>query len=252
MESNRKINNNDLEINLLDLFIQFKNFWYLIVIGILVGAVTFGAYSIHTIKPLYSASAKVYLRNAANTISLQELQMSQTLTKDYEIIFKRKPNLEKVIEQLSLSIRPEELSRMISINNPEDTRILEISIVTPDPTLSINVVNEFVDAGMETIREIDSQDPYVVERADKSYQINGSVHQNAIVKGAFMGIVLAMGAIVLRFLLSDVIQSVDDVERVLDLPVLALVLEDKSLEYKKNVILPKKKRARMWKIWKKK
>ena len=51
--------------------------------------------------------------------------------------------------------------------------------------------------------------------------------------GAVAGLVITLGYIFLRFVLSDNITSADDLENTLNVPVLAVVLDDPQMDFKK-------------------
>lgn len=224
----------EIEIDLKALILKIKSLWYVLVIGILIGAFVTVVHSTFFTTPMYESSSMIYLRGTSKTISLQDLQLGSELSKDYEIIFKSRPNMEKVIEKLGLDYNSSSLAGMISISNLSDSRILKISVVSPDPNLSRDIANEVVECGMDNIREIDSQEPYVVEKAiAKNNKIGSSTIKMGLI-GAMVGFVVALGLIFIRFILNDNIQSIDDVERVLGLPVLAVVIEDKALNYTKK------------------
>ena len=160
-----KEENQEVEIDLKALFLKIRSLWYVVILGALTGIFVSVLYGKLMTAPMYSASSMVYLRSSSQSISLQDLQLGSELTKDYEIIFKSRPNLENVIADLDLDMSVGQLSGMIAISNPTDTRILQVSVSSEDPDLSASIVNEVVENGMQTVREIDSQEPYVVERA---------------------------------------------------------------------------------------
>ena len=225
--------NEELTIDLKGLLLKVKKYWYFILIGFLVGVligIVFKAFS----TPQYKASSLVYLRNGDSSISLQDLQIGSELTKDYEVIFKSRPNLEKVISKLNLDYTYEELNGMVTINNLTDTRILKVEVVSDDPKISKDIANEVVSYGMDSVREIDSQEPYLVEKAIQNNESISTSLIKLIAIGGLLGIFISLGIIFLRFALSENIQSIEDVERSLNLPVLAVVMEDKGLTYKKR------------------
>ena len=226
-------------IDLLALFLKIKSYWYIVVTGILVGALIAVSYATFFKTSYYESSSMVYIRSSNSTISLQDLQVSATLTNDYEVIFKSRPNLEKVIDNLSLNYSYEQLYSMITTTNPTETRILKISVQSPDPNLSKKIVNEVVKYGMNSIREIDSQEPYLLESAIANPQKIGSSTLKTCAIGAMAGMVVTLGAIFLFFMLNDHISSIDDVERTLGVPVLALVVEDEKLTYAKRKVKKK-------------
>lgn len=225
--------NEELTIDLKGLLLKVKKYWYFILIGFLAGVLLGIMYKAFS-TPQYKASSLVYLRNGDSSISLQDLQIGSELTKDYEVIFKSRPNLEKVISKLNLDYTYEQLNGMVTINNLTDTRILKVEVVSDDPKISKDIANEVVSYGMDSVREIDSQEPYLVEKAiQKNESISISLIK-LIAIGGILGIFASLGIISIRFALSENIQSIEDVERSLNLPVLAVVMEDKGLNYKKR------------------
>lgn len=229
-----KEENQEVEIDLKALFLKIRSLWYVVILGALTGIFVSVLYGKLMTAPMYSASSMVYLRSSSQSISLQDLQLGSELTKDYEIIFKSRPNLENVIADLDLDMSVGQLSGMIAISNPTDTRILQVSVTSEDPDLSASIVNEVVENGMQTVREIDSQEPYVVERAIPNTTNVGTSLLHRAILGGLVGLVIAIGLISLRFILTDSIASVDDVEEVLGIPVLAVVVEDRNLSYAKK------------------
>ena len=225
--------NEELTIDLKGLLLKVKKYWYFILIGFLAGVLLGIMYKAFS-TPQYKASSLVYLRNGDSSISLQDLQIGSELTKDYEIIFKSRPNLEKVISKLNLDYTYEELNGMVTINNLTDTRILKVEVVSDDPKISKDIANEVVSYGMDSVREIDSQEPYLVEKAIQNNESISTSLIKLIAIGGLLGVLIALGIIFLRFTLSENIQSIEDVERSLNLPVLAVVMEDKGLNYKKR------------------
>ena len=229
-----KEENQEVEIDLKALFLKIRSLWYVVILGALTGIFVSVLYGKLMTVPMYSASSMVYLRSSSQSISLQDLQLGSELTKDYEIIFKSRPNLENVIADLDLDMSVGQLSGMIAISNPTDTRILQVSVTSEDPDLSASIVNEVVENGMQTVREIDSQEPYVVERAIPNTTNVGTSLLHRAILGGLVGLIIAIGLISLRFILTDSITSVDDVEEVLGTPVLAVVVEDRNLSYAKK------------------
>lgn len=246
MENKEYLEEQELEIDLVALLLKIKSLWYLVVMGVLLGTFASLMYVGFFKVPYYASTSEVYIRSASKSISLQDLEIGQQLTNDYEIIFKSRPNLEKVIETLNLDMAATSLAGMISINNPEDTRILQVTVTSRDPNLSKDIANEVVNFGMDSIREIDSQEPYLIESAIANNAKVGSSVKTITLIGAMVGAMISMGLIFLKFILSDKIQSVNDVERTLDLPVLTVVSEDKNLSYfkKSNSKKHKKKKHR--------
>lgn len=229
----------EMEIDLMSLFMKIKSLWYVCVIGALVGAIVMVLYTAFLKTPMYSASSQLYLRGTSNSISLQDLQLGSELTKDYEIIFKSRPNMEKVIKKLDLDYTAGTLQSMITIDNPSDTRILRVTVTSADSKEAKDIANCIVEQGMDNIREIDSQEPYLIEKAIENTAPIGSSPLKMTMLGAIAGLIVALGAIFMKFILSDTVRSIDDIEKSIGLPVLAVVVEDKALSYQKKKYMSK-------------
>ncbi|CDD51426.1 capsular polysaccharide biosynthesis protein [Firmicutes bacterium CAG:308] len=226
--------NDEIEIDLRAFFLRLKTKWLTCILGLLLGAVLALGYSIFLVNPEYQSTAMVYLRgNGASSISIQDLQVGTQLTKDYEIIFKSRPVLESTIDELNLDMSTKELSDAISITNAEDTRILNITVTAQTPELAKDIANSIMDNGVQKVSEIDAQQPYVVETAIENAARVGMSRSRMTILGAVAGLVITLGYIFLRFVLSDNITSADDLENTLNVPVLAVVLDDPQMDFKK-------------------
>ncbi len=225
-------------IDLQDLFRQYLKRWWMILSGFVAGILLAGVYTFQIAIPIYEASSMVYMRGAGETVSFQDLQVGAALTKDYEVIFRSRPILEEVIKNLNLDMTWKQLKGRVELNNQEDTRILRVAIKDADPELASSIVNELVEVGMESVKEIDSKEPYLIEKAVTDWDKVSPSHRKNLMMGALLGIVLVAGAITLNYILNDTIRSVRDVEQVLRLPVFCIVPESTSCSYK-NV--PQKK-----------
>lgn len=227
--------NQDIEIDLGAFLLKLKSNWKKLIVGLLVGALLALGYSTFLKTPMYQSTAMVYLRGSGSSLSLEDLQLGTQLTKDYEIIFKSRPVMEATIAQLRLDLTPDSLADSISISNPEDSRILQITTTNSDPTLAKDIVNTVMEEGVDTVLEIDAQEPYIIEKGIASTQKVGMSRSKMTLLGGLAGLVLMAGYVFIRFILSDTIKSADDVEKVLGIPTLAVVLEDDSLNYSHKV-----------------
>lgn len=72
--------------------------------------------------------------------------------------------LEQVIENLNLDTTVEELKNQISINNPTDTRILEITVQDTDAGMAKKVVDEIANVSSDYIGDkMEVVPPKVIE-----------------------------------------------------------------------------------------
>ena len=137
---------------------------------------------------------------------------------------KSRPVVEKVIDDLGLKMKYEDLLQMMSVTNPADTRFLTVSIQGTDASEITQIANEFSEVAIEQIPKIMKTDePSVVEVATlPDHPIKPEKTKNtaiAFLLGAFVSalIVIAM------YMLNDRLRNSDDIERYLGLNTLAAI-----------------------------
>ena len=236
---NKTINMNDdeVEIDLLQLFRALKKriLWIVGAGGIMGGA--FGLFSKFAITPQYTSTSMVYILSKETTLtSLADLQIGSQLTQDYKIIVTSRPVISEVIDKLKLDISYENMVSKITINNPNDTRILSITAQDPDPVMAKDIADSVAMTSSEYIGDImEMVPPKVIEEGTVSdKKASPSNGKNAMI-GAMLGIVLVCGLTVVEELLNDTIQTEEDVEKYMGLTVLASVpLREGEAEENKN------------------
>ena len=236
---NKTINMNDdeVEIDLLQLFRALKKrILWIVGAGVIMGGV-FGLFSKFAITPQYTSTSMVYILSKETTLtSLADLQIGSQLTQDYKIIVTSRPVISEVIDKLKLDISYENMVSKITINNPNDTRILSITAQDPDPVMAKDIADSVAKTSSEYIGDImEMVPPKVIEEGTVSdKKASPSNGKNAMI-GAMLGIVLVCGLTVVEELLNDTIQTEEDVEKYMGLTVLASVpLREGEAEENKN------------------
>jgi capsular polysaccharide biosynthesis protein len=139
-------------IDLLELFYVLKKKILLILMAALIGGCVAGVYTQFFMTPVYSSMSSILVLSKETTLtSLADLQLGASLTSDYTVLIKSTPVLEQVIENLNLDTTVEELKNQISINNPTDTRILEITVQDTDAGMAKKVVDEIANVSSDYI-----------------------------------------------------------------------------------------------------
>ena len=236
---NKTINMNDdeVEIDLLQLFRALKKrILWIVGAGVIMGG-AFGLISKFAITPQYTSTSMVYILSKETTLtSLADLQIGSQLTQDYKIIVTSRPVISEVIDKLKLDISYENMVSKITINNPNDTRILSITAQDPDPVMAKDIADSVAKTSSEYIGDImEMVPPKVIEEGTVSdKKASPSNGKNAMI-GAMLGIVLVCGLTVVEELLNDTIQTEEDVEKYMGLTVLASVpLREGEAEENKN------------------
>lgn len=236
----------EMEIDLREVFFALKKRALIILAALVAGALIAGAYTKLLVTPMYSSTATMLVLSKDTTLtSIADLQLGTQLTNDYSVLITSRPVLEEVIDNLGLDMGYGSLKGAITLNNPSNTRILEITVQNSDPELARDMVNELAHTASDYIGDkMEVIPPKVIEEGEVSTsQISPNTKKN-IMLGALAGAVLAAGVVVLMSVLDDSIRSEDDIENFLGMPTLASVPDRKDYISGKTKKKTKKKRRR--------
>ena len=215
----------EIEIDLRELLAVLLSQWLLIlVVTVLGGGIAFGI-SHYMIVPQYESTAQLYVLSKSTSItSLADIQTGTSLTNDYMVVVEGRPVLEQVIVNLSLN----ESYRSLKLNNPSNSRILEITVRDENPAMAKKIADEIADVGSTFIAAKMVQDaPMIIQKGYADGEpVSPNIIKNTLI-GAVLGAFLAMAIIVISYLFNDTIMTAEDVEKKLGLNVLGtLPLEE--------------------------
>ena len=225
MEKN--FDDDEIEIDLLELLREFRRrIWIILGVIVLFGGVA-GAFSKFVLTPQFKSTAMVYILSKETTLtSLADLQIGSQLTKDYKIIVTSRRVLNQVIDEMELGLTYKDLKEKVTIDNPQDTRILSMSVEDPDPNMAKMIADKIATVSSDYIGDImEMVPPKLIEEGEvpvlKSSPSNA---KNALI-GGLLGAVLICGLITVQVVMNDTIRTEEDVTKYLGLSVLASVPE---------------------------
>ncbi len=232
---------NEVEINLMELVPFLIHWlWLLLVVGILTGAIGF-AISSFAMTPMYQSTTKVYILSKSSqndNVTYSDTQLATNLTKDFKEMIKSRYVIETVIEQYSLSESYETLAGNVSVSNTSDTRIIGINVKDSDPARAQYLANAIRDVAAIHLKNVmDLEAVNVVEEANLPTKPVEPSKKKYTMVGFAIGFVICGGILVLRYYLDDTIKTSEDVERYLDMTVLASIPvfeEEESTKKKKH------------------
>ena len=113
---------------------------------------------------------------------------------------------------------------MVSVTNPQDTRILYINVVSADPQEAKDLADTYAQVAREFIAvKMDTEQPNIFEEALLPSRPSSPNKSKNILLGFMVGLLLSCGVIVVQFLLDDRLRSVDDIEKYVQLPTLGVM-----------------------------
>lgn len=215
----------EIEIDLREIFQVLKKRVLIILLTAIIFAAGSGIYSFFIAEPVYQSTSRLYILTQSTSItSLADIQMGSSLAQDYLELIKSRPVVEEVIRNLNLDVEYEEMLEKMTLTNPPDTRILNISIQDTDAAMTTKVANEFSKVAKKQISDIMKTDePTVVEVANyPSDPIKPEKAKN-ILLGFLLGIFISAGTVIVMYVLNDSIKNADDIEQYLGLNTLASI-----------------------------
>lgn len=215
----------EIEIDLREIFYVLLYNWKSIFLAMLVGAVILGAYHTFLLKPSYQADAMIYITNTDSLITFSDLQLSAALTEDYANIINSRTVLNRVIDEMQLNLNFAELRKLVKVENPDSTHIIHIMVTCDDLELSRNIANALLNVGVHQIYQIiGSGEPTVIDysEAEAVQDVTPGLFRFLAI-GGLLGIFVVCAILVVRILMNTTMKTEDDIDRYLHIPVLAAV-----------------------------
>ena len=227
----------EAEIDLIDLAWALLDKIHYIVLCFLIGAVIMNAYSYFLVRPTYKSTAKMYVVSASknSVVDLDALNIGTSLTADYEQLMLSYPVLEQVINKLNLDMDSDTLAKMITLENPTDTRILNINVVSTDPKNARDIANTLMDVSVDYLpKTMSTNAPNVAQKAKLADHKDGPSYTKYTMIGALAGAFLYCMYLVVKYLMDDTIHTADDMEKYFDIVPLAVIPDVSELASEKQ------------------
>ena len=227
----------ETEIDLIDLAWALLDKIHYIVLCFLIGAVIMNAYSYFLVRPTYKSTAKMYVVSASknSVVDLDALNIGTSLTADYEQLMLSYPVLEQVINKLNLDMDSDTLAKMITLENPTDTRILNINVVSTDPKNARDIANTLMDVSVDYLpKTMSTNAPNVAQKAKLADHKDGPSYTKYTMIGALAGAFLYCMYLVVKYLMDDTIHTADDMEKYFDIVPLAVIPDVEELASEKQ------------------
>ena len=216
-------------VDLMGLFFRIlEKFWIVLVSAVICGMLM-GMIAGNSVTT-YSATSKLYIVDLDSSgVNIADLQLGTVLTLDYQEVFKTWEVHEMVIEELDLPYSYEQMQSMLTVSNPEDTRILYITVSHPDAKMAAAMANAYAKAAKTFI--INTMEG--VEPSDFSIALEPSIGYGAsagasAVIGFIGGGVLAAAMLALAFVLDNRPRSPEAIRQYGGIPTLSVFPANKE------------------------
>lgn len=222
--------NDEVEIDLGEIFYLLWTHIVQIIGLFIAGAVVVFLLTFFLVTPKYTATARMYITSGSNSVvDLSSLQVSSQLKADYQELIKSNTILQDVVDNLSLDEDVDTLKGQVTVTNPSDTRILNLSVTTTNAQLSADIANELAKQAKTYLPKVmKSDEPNVFEEAQvPDHKSSPSYQKNAMIGGLLVAL-LYCAVIIIKHVTNDTFVTPDDINKVFGVQPLAAIPEGRK------------------------
>lgn len=226
------------ELTIQDLFIIFVENIKAIILTIILFVLLAVGYTKFIVTPMYESSTKIILVNSEEDksgdkveITTSDIALNQKLVSTYSEIITSRKVVQRTIEKLNLNIKYADLAKNITVTPVKDSEVINVSVKTENKENAANLANTLIESFALEVKEIyDIQNVKQLDKAIPSqtpYNVN--MVKNIIIFSV-IGFVLVYGILFLKEYFKTTISTVDELEQLLNLPIIGIVpeLEEKE------------------------
>lgn len=205
-------------------------------------------YTFMFITPKYKSYTSLVLAKSDNvsedakdtsTITQTDITLNQKLVSTYSELIKSKNVLREVIKNLNINEDEESLKGNISVSAVKDTELIQITVTNYYPDRASDIANEIAKVFTKKVGEIyHINNVYIVDEAESSYIPYNINHVKDIIIFMVVGFVVSIAYVLIANLLDTTIKTAEDVEKQINVTVLASipVLKDDTRKMKGGVL----------------
>lgn len=212
-------------ISLGELFSIIKRSKWLIVSLSIIAALIAFLVSSYVIQPTYEASTQVLVapkETQNNMIDSGQVQSSVALVNTYRVIIQSPAILESVQENVVGA--PENISSLVSVNSEQNSQVINIKVQHTNPVLATDIANEISNVFSKEVPELMSVDNVKVlsNASIPMFPVSPNIFLNTVIASLF-GLMVGVAIGFLKVVLDRRIKTEQDVETILELPVLGSI-----------------------------
>ncbi|WP_432354348.1 YveK family protein [Sporosarcina sp. A2] len=219
------------------------------ILAIAIVAITIaGVVSYLFLTPVYQSSTQILVNQGKveqQTFNSQDIQTDLQLINTYNVIIKSPAILSIVIEKLDMDMTPSQLTGQISVDSAQNSQVINISVTDTEPYRAVDIANTTGEVFQEEIQKLMKVDNVNIlspaELAENPVPVKPNPELNMAI-GAVIGLMIGVGIAFLLEYLDTTIKNEQDIEELLELPILGLVSPITEKEMPNSVSRQRKKK----------
>lgn len=214
----------EVEINLGELFQLLKSNIKMIIISILLCSVVLGILTVFVISKKYESTARIYPKPEVTegVVDYSQINANNLMVNNYVEMIKGNNIQSQVANSLDLDVK--ELNSYVSITNETNTQIISITAKTKDPELSKQIVDGLISTFKKEAKDtLNITNITTVDQAEIATEpVSPSLKMNLMI-GALIGAFISIGYLFIKFMLDTHIHNKEEAEKYLGIPMLGSI-----------------------------
>ena len=218
-------------MTLLELLTLLRKHLKLVIVLPIVCMVAMGLASVLMMSDTYTATTDMYVlassegSNSSSALS-SDLSASQMLTNDVATLLQSDRVMSDAADQLGL---PNLRGYNITVTSESTTRVITLQVTSSDAQGSANVANALADCVSNVAQEVmNVESVNVIDEAPTPEAPSGPNRMLYVAVAAMAGLFAAVAIVVLMDVIDTRVRSAEDVEELLELPVIGRIPEMKG------------------------
>ena len=215
-------------IRIQDIIDAIKKRWIMIVsITLLITSIV-TIYNFFIIKPSYRASTKLFVgkevEDGDTTYNNSDVQLYKNLLKTYSSVILTNDLITRAFDNKGINLSSGVALNSLTVAPKTDTQILEISYVSGDKQLCMDVVGAVVDEFVTTSTKlISNANVQIIEEVKLPQSPISPNKKLNITIAFFFGLILGVAVALMLGLLDTTVKDKEKLENILDIPVLGII-----------------------------
>ncbi|OKL36936.1 hypothetical protein BLL40_07340 [Domibacillus mangrovi] len=215
------------EINLKEYYeVIKKRIWIVLIVALLTTVIgSFYSNRGSDEQPLYETSTRMIIGSSGG-----DMKTILVMIKDPII-------MGKVKEELQITRSPEEIAAQITVSKIDDSQVIKLSVVDPDPKVAMNIANATAKVFKNEISNILKFNGVRLLSPAEENTAPINVDQALSLKVFLLiGVILGIGFVFLLDSLDDTVKGENEIENILGVPVVGIItnMNKKQWSFKKS------------------
>ncbi|MED4025092.1 Wzz/FepE/Etk N-terminal domain-containing protein [Priestia megaterium] len=231
-------------ISLRELFAVLRKRLWLIVLITIIAATVSAVISFFVLTPVYESKTQILVNQAKNDQQLYNPQVVQTnvqLINTYNDIITSPAILDKVIKELKLDKSAASLSGQIQVTSAQDSQVAQIVVQDTSAERAADIANTTASVFQKQVPKLMNVDNVKVLSKAALGENPNPVKPQPLLNVAIaiiVGLMIGVGLSFLLEYLDNTLKTEQDIENILELPVMGVITTIKDVPKATNVQRP--------------